>query len=94
MRIAPKGIRRFQEGGAMEAPQEEPMQEAPAQEQDPIMMIAQGAAQALQNQDCQMAMQVCQALLQLLQQGQPTEEETPAEPVYRRGGRLVKRIRK
>jgi len=62
-----------------EAPVEEPMtsapEEAPVQEQqDPIMMLAQMSAQALQSQDCQMAMQVCQAFLEMMQQNQAPQE--------------------
>lgn len=64
--------------------------------QDPIMMLAQMSAQALQAQDCQMAMQVCQAFLQIVQQmqggGAPAEPQ--GEPVFRKGGVLVRRIKK
>ena len=80
MKIVPKNsVKKFQTGGAVEstAPetQEAPMAgaegaEAPQQEgveQDPIVILAQMSAQALQNQDCQMAMQVCQAFIQLIQ---------------------------
>ena len=86
-------IKKFQEGGAM-APQAAPAQDPAAAQQDPIMQIAQMAAQALQAQDCNMAMQVCQVFVQMLQQSQgaPAEEQ-PAEPVYRRGGTLVRRVK-
>lgn len=109
MKITPKNseTRKFQVGGAMgqQAPAEdtaaqggEPMgQEAPAQggEQDPIMMLAQMSAQALQGQDCQMAMQVCQAFLEIVQQMQGGAPEEPqGEPVFRKGGTLVRRIKK
>lgn len=86
-------FRKFQEGGAVEqAPQEQAQGGG-----DPLMQIAQAAAQALQNQDCNMAMQVCQAFVQLVQQSSqggaaPAPEES--EPVYRAGGRLVRRIKK
>lgn len=65
-------------------------------EADPLMQIAQLAVQALQNQDCQSAMAVCQAFIQLLQsqQGAPEQEAPQGEPVYRKGGKLVSRIRK
>ena len=79
------------EGGA---PEEGGM---PAEGQDPIMQIAQVAMQALQTQDCEAAMAVCQAFIQLIQQSQggAPEEAAPAgEPVYRAGGKLVGRIRK
>ena len=104
-------IRKYQVGGQMEdpaaqgAPVEEPTAEggAPMEEpapeqgggQDPIMMLAQMSAQALQSQDCQMAMQVCQAFLELVQQMQGGAPEEPqGEPVFRKGGILVRRIKK
>jgi len=67
--------------------------------QDPLMQIAQVAAQALQTQDCQAAMAVCEAFLQLIQQaagggaGAPAgPEEAPAEPTFqRKGGKLVRK---
>lgn len=62
-------------------------------EQDPIMILAQMSAQALQSQDCQMAMQVCQAFLDIVQQMQ-APEEPQGEPVFRKGGSLVRRIKK
>lgn len=90
-------IKKFQEGGAAPAP------EAAAPQQggeDPTAMLMQGAQQAVQNQDCQIAIQVCQMVLEMLG-GAPAEEDEPgaggapqSEPVYRRGGRLVRRIQK
>ena len=97
-------VKKFQDGGVVApetqgavAPQEGT---APAPEQgreDPLMQIAQMAVQALQTQDCQVAMQVCDAFMQIVQQAQggaPEEEAPQGEPVYRRGGTLVKRIKK
>lgn len=89
--------RKYQEGGAMPAgaaPQ------GPQGGEDPMAMLMQGAQQAVQAQDCEIAMQVCQMLLELAGGGAPAEaapaEAAPApaegEPVYRRGGRLVRRI--
>lgn len=64
-------------------------------EQDPIMVLAQMSAQAIQFQDCQMAMQVCQAFLEIVQQMQGGAPEEPqGEPVFRKGGTLVRRIKK
>ena len=88
-------IKKFQEGGAAPAP------EAAAPQQggeDPTAMLMQGAKQAVQNQDCQIAIQVCQMVLEMLG-GAPEEAGGPeaapqSEPVYRRGGRLVRRIQK
>lgn len=90
--------RKFQEGGAM--PAGAPAA-APEGGQDPMVMLMQGAEQALQAQDCEIAMQVCQMLLELAGGGGAPAEAAPAEaapapaegePVYRRGGRLVRRI--
>lgn len=89
-------VQKFQEGGAMpteEAPME---QEAPVQSggpEDAIMQMAQLAMQALQNQDCESAMAVCQAFVEMIQ-AQQGGGAAPEEPVYRAGGKLVRRIRK
>ena len=73
MRIVSK-YRKFQDGGAMPpegAPVEAPAEGAPAPEQggDPLTQILQVAAMALQNQDCEAAMAVCQAFIELAQGG-------------------------
>ena len=89
-------IKKFQEGGAAPAPKAAAPQQGG---EDPTAMLMQGAQQAVQNQDCQIAIQVCQMVLEML--GAPAEEGEPgaggapqSEPVYRRGGRLVRRIQK
>lgn len=85
-------FKKFQQGGELEAPQEQQqMQGQPQESQDPLMQLAQMAVQALESQDCNMAMQVCQGFVQMIQSAAP---EQPSEPVYRRGGTLVRRIRK
>lgn len=90
--------RKFQAGGPMPAQGGAP---APQGGEDPQAMLLQGAQQAVQGQDCDIAMQVCQMLIQALggeaapAQGAPPEATPPpaeGEPVYRRGGRLVRRI--
>lgn len=93
-----KILKKYQAGGEMpaqEAPVEggAPAEGTPAPEggQDPMMQLIQAAAQALQSQDCQLAMQICQALVQMAQGGAP--EET-GEPVYRKGGQLLRRVKK
>ena len=98
MKFQPKNARKFQEGGEITA--ETPQNGA--EQQDPIMMLAQAAAQALQTQDCQVAMQVCQGFIQLVQQmaqqqgmsQQGPVEEQQGEPVFKKGGVLSRRIRK
>ena len=92
-----KNIGKFQEGGAM--PPQDPAAAQGAQ--DPMAMILEGAMQAVQSQDCQIALQVCQALAEMAgANAQPAPEAaapTPpaeGEPVYRAGGILVRRIKK
>lgn len=84
-----KFVNKFQQGGEM--PQ--------GGQQDPQAVLLQGAQQAVQNQDCQIAIQVCQMLLEMMGGGgeqapTPAPEQETQEPVYRRGGRLVRRISK
>ena len=91
-------LRKFQEGGAAPAGAPTDQSQAPGQtqEQDPLAQIAQMAMQALQNKDCNAAMQVCAAFVQMLQQsqqGQGTGQAPEGEPVYRKGGKLVRRIK-
>lgn len=93
-------IKKFQMGGEM-APEQEPVEQAPAeqapapqQQQDPVMQLAQMAMQALQSQDCNMAMQVCQVFAQMMQGQGNAQAQPQGEPVFRKGGILVKRIRK
>lgn len=93
--------RKFQEGGPMPA-EEAPMEQAPVEggapaggsPEDQLMQMAQLAMQALQNQDCDAAMAVCQAFVEMIQGQQGGGGATPEEPVYRAGGKLVRRIRK
>lgn len=84
------GVKFLQEGGEISQPQEAPMQEAPAQE-DPMMQLIQAAAQAVQTNDANLALQVCNQLVQLASGGnEQPPQEAPGEPVYRKGGRLVR----
>lgn len=94
-------IKILQEGGQMQAEPAAPEAAAPAQQGAPaeagspeevLMQIAQTAMMALQNQDCEAAMAVCQAFVQMIQEQQGGATETPQEPVYRAGGKLVRRI--
>lgn len=94
-------IKKYQEGGPMPA-EEAPMEQAPAEggapaggsPEDALMQMAQLAMQALQNQDCDSAMAVCQAFVEMIQAQQGGGGAAPEEPVYRAGGRLVRRIRR
>lgn len=98
MKISKKITSMFQEGGAMPDPamaEQEAMaaEEAAAQGAgggDPLAEILQVAMQALETENCEAAMTVCQALVQLAQGAQGGAPE--GQPVYRRGGRLVRRV--
>lgn len=92
-----KNIGKFQEGGAV-PPQGAA---APAGGADPMQEILMGCQQAVETQDCQIALQVCQIMLEMAGGGAAPAEAAPApapaeaqgEPVYRAGGRLVRRIK-
>ena len=91
---APQGMEQEAPAGAS---QEYGAEQAPEQE-DPVAQLAQMAMQALQGQDCQAAMVVCQGFIEMIQQmgegGEQAPEEAPeGEPVYRAGGKLVRRIK-
>lgn len=86
--------RKFQEGGNM-TPEEAPVEQAVPEQggQDPLMQLAQMAAQALESQDCQAAMAVCEGFVQMIQQAQGGAAQPQGEPVFRKGGRLDYRIK-
>ena len=86
------GIKRMQEGGEMTPP---PADSAPegAPAGDPVAELMAACQQALQTQDCNLAMQVCQAILQM-SQGAPAEAAPTEAPVYRKGGVLSRWIKK
>ena len=85
-------IRKFQEGGAV-APVKAPMGGDPAMEQDPLMQILQIAGEALQTQNCEAAMAVCEGFMMLVTQSDQSQTPPPptGEPVYRKGGTLLRR---
>lgn len=84
-----------QEGPAMAGGDQMPMggEEQMGAEQDPLMQIAQVAAQALQTGDCEAMAAVCEAFLQLIQQvGQEQAPEAPQEPTFqKKGGKISRR---
>ena len=90
-----------QGGGA--APQDASQGAAPDQSgaqgggQDPMAQILQVAAQAVQNQDCQAAMALAEGFMALVagpEQGAsaPPQGAPEGEPVYRKGGTLLRRV--
>lgn len=90
-------VKFLQEGGQMvsetPAPEAAPAPEqAPEQGGDPLEQIVMAAAQAVQTQDAQLALQVCQKLVELAQGGGEPAPAAPEgqAPVYRKGGRLVR----
>ena len=88
-------IKKYQMGG--EAPAVAPV--APAQPQDPVMEVASIMVQALQTGDCNIAMQACEAFLMLLQQASgpehaPVGQAPEGQPVFKKGGKVVKRVKK
>ena len=96
MKIEEK-FRKFQQGGAAPQPGAEPAGGAPAEGapaeggQDPMAQILQVAAQAVQTQNCEAAMAVCQALMQIAQGGAAQEQAPQKEPTFaRKGARLVR----
>ena len=83
----------------MAQPEAAPMPaEAPQQGGDPMQMLVEAAMAAVQNQDPNMAMEVCMMLLELVGAapgqvpvGAPAEG---AQPVFRKGGKLAGYTRK
>ena len=91
-----KVIKFMQEGGNMPAPS---TNNAPVNQeggQDPLLDIANMMAQGLQSGDCNVLAQACEAFLSLLQQAQapvaePIGPAPDTEPVFKKGGKLIKR---
>lgn len=91
-------VKKLQEGGEM--PAEAPVEggaPAPVEGGDPTEQILMACQQALETQDCNLAMQVLQAIMQMLGGGAP--EAAPAAPegqapVYKKGGKLAGWINK
>lgn len=86
----------FQEGGEMAAPAEQAPVEQTPQGGDPTQELLAACQQALETQDCNLAMQILQAVMQMLGGGGAPEAAAPADqaPVYKRGGKFVKWVSK
>ena len=92
-------IKKFQSGGQMPAGQVQPAPEQTVQ--DPLMELYQLAVQALQTQDCQAAMGVCQGFIMIVQQAQNGAGEVDfyrlkltlnqREPVFKKGGKMKRK---
>ena len=90
-------VKFLQEGGV--APEAAP-EEAPATPEQgggsPEEQIIQAAMQAVQTQDGQLALQVCQALVEMSGAGAQQAPSAPEgqAPVYKKGGKLSRWISK
>lgn len=93
MKFIDNKVKKLQQGGPVEAPA--PDQPAPAP-QDPMEQLIMAAVQALETQDPNLAMQVCQMLVELAQGG-PAQPEVGAAPagqaVFAKGGKLLRRVK-
>lgn len=85
---------KFQEGGPMPAESGAPAPQEAGQ--DPMAQLVQGAAEAVQTGNCDVAMQVCQMLVELAGGGaqEAPQEAAPVpaegEPVFFRNGGTFK----
>ena len=77
-------IKKFQQGGM--APEAVPAS-VPASEQDPMTQLVEMAMAALEGQDPNLAMQVCQMLLELVGATQAPAQQ----PVFKKGGKLIRK---
>jgi hypothetical protein len=98
MKITPKEnvtkVTKHQDGGQI-APNSVPMnapQAAPSGKEDPLVQLLQVAAQAVQTQNCEAAMAVCTALIEMASQN-AGPQQSQGEPVYKNGGKIVRRIK-
>lgn len=92
-------IKKFQMGGEVPSgapvPASAPVEAtAPASGDDVLMQIAQLFAQGLQTGDCNLLAQGAEAFLMLLQQASapaPMEAAPQGQPVFKKGGKLIRR---
>ena len=88
---------KFQDGGQVMPAEAAPMPaEAPQQGGDPMQTLVEAAMAAVQNQDPNMAMEVCMMLLELVGAvpGQAPVGEPQGQPVFRKGGKIAGYTRK
>ena len=92
--------KKLQEGGTVDpnaaAPAEAPVEEAPQGGGDPMQELLMACQQVLETQDCNLAMQVIQAVMQMLGGGAPEGPAAPEgqAPVFRKGGKFAGWINK
>ena len=87
-----KKTKKFQTGGAV-TPNDETTTPAPQEGGDPITELVNLAQQALESQNCEAAMAVCEGFMMLVTQSDQSQTPPPPtdEPVYRKGGTLLRR---
>ena len=84
-------IKKYQMGGQAPMPVEAAPTSAPEQGGDPIMQLAEMAGAALQGQNCGLAMQVCEGFMMLVEQMMGGGAAPAQQPVFRKGGKLVRK---
>lgn len=101
-------VQKFQEGGPIPVSGDPAMTQPGAQmptdpaaaggapAEDPIVQLLQMAQQALETGDGQLALGVCEGLVQVVQQmageGAAPEAAPAGEPVFGKGGKILKRV--
>lgn len=89
-----KIVNKFQQGGAMPVAAPAPEAAPAGAQQDPMAQLIEMAIAALQNQDPNLAFQVCETLLMLVQQAQapaPVDAAPQGQPVFRKGGKMYRK---
>ena len=86
-----KRTQKFQEGGAMPAPEAAPVETAP-QGGDPMEQVYQMAAEIVQQLGPDAAAMLAHAIMEMLQGGGGAPAPQ-GEPVYKKGGKLIGRMR-
>ena len=87
-----KRTQKFQEGGAMPAPEAAPAEAAP-QGGNPMEQVYQMAAEIVQQLGPDAAAMLAQAIMEMLQGGGAEAAAPQGEPVYKKGGKLIGRMR-
>jgi hypothetical protein len=98
MRFIDNKVKKLQQGGPVGEPmpaEAAPMPaEAPQQGGDPMQMLVEAAMAAVQNQDPNMAMEVCMMLLELVgvaPSQAPVGAPAEGQPVFRKGGKMKRK---
>lgn len=88
MQIINRNVQKFQQGGAV--PAQAPEQAAQPSPEEMMQAIVAGAQEAVQTGNAELALQVCQAIVEMAGSSAPQEA-----PVYQKcGGRMVKKSKK